>query len=106
MPSMAVVNRQGKLHYDAFHYYLPFLQKIGTYDQLGELLSGGQPFWLIVYSENFLRAMPPPLQASLRARGTLRLDYVAFPEHYADLYESYVWYVRSEPQRPAGSYRK
>jgi 4-amino-4-deoxy-L-arabinose transferase-like glycosyltransferase len=93
--------------YDPFHYYLPPLQKIGTYDQLGELLSGAEPFWLVVYSEDSLRALPPPLQASLRARGTLRFDYVGFPEQYADPYESYVWYVRpATPSRPDGSDRE
>lgn len=93
--------------YDAFHYYLPSSQKIETYDQLGELLSGTEPFWLVVYSQNFLPGIPPPLQASLRARGTLRLDYVAFPEQYADLCESYVWYVRpATPPRPISSDRE
>jgi len=89
--------------YDAFHYYLPVSQKIETYDQLGELMSGTEPFWLVIYSQNFLRDMPPPLQASLRARGTLIFDYVAFPEQYADLCESYVWHVRSATPRTAGS---
>jgi hypothetical protein len=101
--------------YDAFHYYLPSLQKMGTYDQrgeltydqLGELLSRAEPFWLIVYTENSMQDMPPPLQASLRARGTLRFDCVGFPEHYADVHESYVWYVRSAtPPGHAGSDRE
>jgi hypothetical protein len=84
----------GGFGYDAFHYYFSSLRKIETYDQLGELLERSEPFWLVIHTENFLRAMPPSLQTGLYTRGMLRFDYVGFPEYYTDPYESFVWYVR------------
>jgi hypothetical protein len=93
--SLAETTYIGGFGFDAFHYYTPTLHKIATYSQLEALLESPKPFWLVVYTDSFLREMPPSLHARLQNRGTPRFDYVAFPEQYADPCQSVVWYIKS-----------